>query len=106
MMPDLTGIDVFHAIERLYPELATDVVFMTGGTFTERAQAFRERSRNPFLEKPIDLARLSRLVRERTARSGVETSLPASDQKNAATPSETAGSPARAVTARKSLETM
>jgi CheY-like chemotaxis protein len=106
MMPDLTGIDVFHTVERLYPEIASDVVFMTGGTFTERAQTFREQSRNAFLEKPIDLGRLSRLVRERAARLGIEPSGPSEAQKNAATPSETAGSPARAVTARKSLETM
>ncbi len=64
MMPDLTGMDLF---DKLAAPHAERIVFMTGGTFTERAEAFRRGVPNAFLEKPFDLRTLRRLVDARAA---------------------------------------
>jgi two-component system cell cycle sensor histidine kinase/response regulator CckA len=65
MMPELSGMDVYEAIERDHPEWLDRVVFMTGGTFTERARAFQERIPNTFLSKPIEAATLLGVIQER-----------------------------------------
>jgi signal transduction histidine kinase/ActR/RegA family two-component response regulator len=65
MMPDLSGMDVYDAIRQRHPDLVEHVVFMTGGTFTERAQEFRASVPNDFLEKPLETAKLLELVAER-----------------------------------------
>jgi two-component system cell cycle sensor histidine kinase/response regulator CckA len=62
MMPDLSGIDLYAEIGARHPHLLGRVVFMTGGTFTERAHAFRGSISNIFLEKPLDVGRLRELV--------------------------------------------
>jgi signal transduction histidine kinase/ActR/RegA family two-component response regulator len=62
MMPELSGIDLYLEIRARYPQLLDRVVFMTGGTFTERAHAFRGSVANVFLEKPLDVGRLRELV--------------------------------------------
>ncbi|MEM9193189.1 MAG: ATP-binding protein [Myxococcota bacterium] len=55
MMPDVTGMDLYEAVRERHPELAPRLVFMSGGTYTERAQSFRERPDIQLLEKPITL---------------------------------------------------
>jgi signal transduction histidine kinase len=66
MMPDLSGMGVFHALRPERPDLADELVFMTGGTFTELARTFRQTVNNRFIEKPIDPVVVSDLIRERT----------------------------------------
>ncbi len=40
------------------------MIFMTGGAFTTRAREFLERVDCPWLEKPVDTARLRLLLQE------------------------------------------
>ncbi len=42
MMPELTGMDLYAELMRKRPEQAARFVFMTGGTFTDRASEFLE----------------------------------------------------------------
>ncbi len=53
MMPELTGMDVHREISRQDPTLAGRLVFMTGGTFTESAQAYFGSIPNVRVEKPF-----------------------------------------------------
>ncbi len=53
MMGDLTGIDVYHAIEVDSPRLKDRVVFITGGAFTDATREFLEHTTNRTLKKPI-----------------------------------------------------
>lgn len=55
-------MDFHAALARDYPELATKLVFLTGGAFTLRAREFLERVENQRLEKPIDVHGLKALV--------------------------------------------
>jgi len=65
MMPNITGIDFFERVGAQRPELAGRIVFMTGGTFTPRAQRFLDSVANPCIEKPFAPPVLRALVRER-----------------------------------------
>jgi CheY-like chemotaxis protein len=62
MMPDKSGMDVFETIEKEHPELAPRVVFMTGGTFSARADAFFARVSNPRIEKPFSMEEIESLL--------------------------------------------
>jgi two-component system cell cycle sensor histidine kinase/response regulator CckA len=62
MMPELTGMDVYEWVKADRPGLESHIVFMTGGTFTPRAQAFLESVPNPRLEKPFDVEKVRRLI--------------------------------------------
>jgi signal transduction histidine kinase len=62
MMPEISGID-FHAhLERHHPALASRIVFMTGGAFTEQAKAFLARTNIGHIAKPFSLEGLVLLV--------------------------------------------
>jgi signal transduction histidine kinase/CheY-like chemotaxis protein len=62
MMPGMGGAEFHAELSRLDGQLADRVTFMTGGAFTESAREFLERSRQPWLEKPLDLQQLRRIV--------------------------------------------
>jgi signal transduction histidine kinase len=62
MMPGMSGAEFHSELSVLDGELAGRVTFMTGGAFTDRAREFLEQSRQPWLEKPLDLQQLRRLV--------------------------------------------
>jgi PAS domain S-box-containing protein len=70
MMPDVSGIELFHQLEARFPALARRVVFITGGAFTPEASAFLRAAGNPVLEKPFDLRRLRALVSGRAEARG------------------------------------
>jgi signal transduction histidine kinase/CheY-like chemotaxis protein len=63
MMPTMSGIDFFDATARLDPEQQRRIVFLTGGAFTEHAEAFLEAVDNPVLDKPLEIAKLRAVVR-------------------------------------------
>jgi hypothetical protein len=63
MMPDLTGMDLYAELEKLAPEQAARMVFVSGGAFTPRARDFLERVPNARVEKPIDFQNLRVLLR-------------------------------------------
>jgi CheY-like chemotaxis protein len=64
MMPDVTGMDVYAELAELAPDMANRTVFMTGGAFTARAQAFLEHTRNRTLQKPVSPDKLLELLED------------------------------------------
>lgn len=70
MMPGMAGIDFHEALLRQDAKLAERVVFLTGGAFTPRAEAFLKSTRNPTLLKPIKLEALRTIVAERVSQPG------------------------------------
>jgi signal transduction histidine kinase len=70
MMPDMTGMELHAELSRIAPEKAAAIIFLTGGTFTQEAQAFLENVPNPRLSKPFDLREMRRMVAEALERKG------------------------------------
>lgn len=67
MMPELTGADLHAALRELSPELADQMIFITGGAFSPASQQFLERITNLCFEKPCNLEELRSAVRRRVA---------------------------------------
>jgi CheY-like chemotaxis protein len=67
MMPDLTGMDLHTELARVRPDQAARMVFMTGGTFTERAYRFLAEPGRVQLQKPFRHDQLLSLVEARLA---------------------------------------
>lgn len=66
MMPEFTGLDVHEALREQRPDVATQIVFITGGAFTTRARTYLDEIANTRIDKPFDLDAVRRLVRERS----------------------------------------
>lgn len=62
MMPRMTGMDLHAELVRSAPELAARMVFLTGGAFTPRSQAFLETEGLKWIEKPFLLEDLLRAM--------------------------------------------
>jgi CheY-like chemotaxis protein len=62
MMPEMTGMDLHARLLELAPDQAAKMVFMTGGAFTDNAQAFLARLPNASIGKPFKGAQLRELV--------------------------------------------
>ncbi len=62
MMPETTGMDLYDTLDALIPDQARQMLFMTGGTFTEQAAKFLERWSIRWLEKPFETAELRRRI--------------------------------------------
>ena len=62
MMPLMTGMQFHAEVARRAPAQAAGMVFMTGGAFTPRAQAFVAAAANPVLGKPFTPAELREMV--------------------------------------------
>jgi PAS domain S-box-containing protein len=67
MMPDLSGLELFDELRQRRPGSERKLVFMTGGMFTPRAQAFLERVDNPRVDKPFDMRVVRELIRAATS---------------------------------------
>ncbi len=65
MMPDCDGPAVYQALSQEAPELLERLQFCSGGAFTQRVTDFLARVGRPVLEKPLNPARLSRLLEDR-----------------------------------------
>jgi CheY-like chemotaxis protein len=52
LMPDMSGIDLYHEMERRHPGQIGRIVFLSGGTNTEVAREFLRSVDNPCLQKP------------------------------------------------------
>ena len=76
MMPQMTGMDFHAALEQEAPELASQVVFLTGGAFTPAARAFLDRVPNTRLNKPFASSELKGLIDERVAARAAESPAP------------------------------
>lgn len=64
MMPEMTGMELHAELVRTAPEQAARMIFMTGGAFTPRAQAFLDQAPNERFPKPFNMARLRARLRE------------------------------------------
>src|SRR5207245_1481083 len=62
MMPGMTGMDLHEGLAMVSPANAAKMVFLTGGAFTARAQAFLSEVSNARLDKPFDPTSLRRFV--------------------------------------------
>jgi CheY-like chemotaxis protein len=67
MMPKMSGIDLYHQLLSLSPLHAHRMIFLTGGAFLERAEAFLQRVPNLHLEKPCDTRSLLKAIDRMTA---------------------------------------
>ena len=61
-MPELGGMQVHGELVRTRPELASRIVFMSGGVFTEASRAFLDTVDCPVLAKPFDPDELRKRV--------------------------------------------
>jgi len=66
-MPDMTGMDLYEALQRERPAVCERMVFMTGGAFTSRAREFLERIDNRMIEKPFGVQMVRALVQSELA---------------------------------------
>ncbi len=62
MMADLTGMDVYEALSSRRQDCLERFVFMTGGSFTERARTFLQTMPFPRIDKPFDPEHIRTLV--------------------------------------------
>jgi CheY-like chemotaxis protein len=69
MMPEVSGMELCRRLSATRPDLASRVVFMTGGAFTPGAREFIRECGRPTLTKPFDLGELRRQVDEVVAQS-------------------------------------
>ena len=64
LMPGMSGMDLYRKLSTQRPGAEETLVFMTGGAFTPRAAEFLATVPNPRIEKPFDLHKMRRLVRD------------------------------------------
>lgn len=64
MMPGVTGVDLYMAVAASRPELAPRIVFMTGGPYTARAEAFVKTVPNNVLQKPFGVAEVRNVIED------------------------------------------
>jgi CheY-like chemotaxis protein len=62
MMPEMTGVDFYHTIKTANPALAERIVFLTGGAFSDAAEAFLDSCANLVVLKPFKVLELRRVV--------------------------------------------
>lgn len=70
MMPQLSGIQLYQHVRREWPELASSVMFMSGGVFGAEAQDFVNNVKPIVYEKPLDVRLLLAHLRELPASKG------------------------------------
>ena len=69
-MPGLTGLDILPRIRRLKPEIP--IIVMTAYGSDDLRRRSLERGATIYLEKPIHLSKLRRLIREMVLRKSLE----------------------------------
>jgi len=58
----VTGMEIYEELSQVAPDQAKRIIFMTGGTFTERAREFLDNVPNARLEKPFEVANVLELI--------------------------------------------
>lgn len=64
MMPVVSGVDIYHWLEKKHPHLTDIIVFMSGGVFTAEARTFIAQVENVILDKPIGVKQLRAVLRQ------------------------------------------
>jgi DNA-binding NtrC family response regulator len=67
LMPGTSGIDLFKQLKERRPNVARRIIFMTGASSMERVAEFFRTVDNVCIDKPVDVPRLRRLIREMAA---------------------------------------
>ncbi len=62
LMADLTGMDLYEQLEERRPGYLPRLIFMTGGGFTDRAQAFLKKETVSSIDKPFDPMKIRELA--------------------------------------------
>jgi CheY-like chemotaxis protein len=62
MMPQMTGMDMYRALQQQSPVHAERMIFMSGGAFTPAAREFLDKVTNQRIDKPFDLQSLRTLI--------------------------------------------
>lgn len=62
MMPEMTGMEFYRELQSRFPEYATRVAFLSGGTFTPDAKSFISDGDHSLIEKPFRPERLREVV--------------------------------------------
>jgi two-component system NtrC family sensor kinase len=70
MMPDILGMDLHAWLTEQDAALARRVVFLTGGTYTPRAQEYLDEVGNPVLSKPLPRDQLVAAIQDVIQRYG------------------------------------
>ena len=68
MLFGMSGMELHSWVMQEDPALASRMIFMTGGAYTDDAREFLARTANQCIEKPFDPAQLSSLLRLQGAR--------------------------------------
>jgi PAS domain S-box-containing protein len=68
LMPEMSGIELYHALRAEHPGLERRIVFMTGGAFTSRTAEFLSSVDNRRVEKPFSLGLIEKIVRDMVRR--------------------------------------
>jgi CheY-like chemotaxis protein len=58
MMSGADGVEIYEALKTPSPGMEARVVFLAGGTFTDRARQFLAMSQNQVVAKPIEVDKL------------------------------------------------
>jgi response regulator RpfG family c-di-GMP phosphodiesterase len=53
MMPNMTGIELIEVLQRVAPDQAQRLIFLSGGAFTEQTRQRLNQLGAPQLEKPV-----------------------------------------------------
>lgn len=69
VMPGMSGMDMYKALQRNRREMLPRVIFMTGGAFTADLRSFLGSIRNTVLHKPFDTKTLRWLVAQQLNRA-------------------------------------
>lgn len=62
MMPDMTGVDLYTEVNKILPEMAQRMLFLTGGAFTPSIRDFAQRMAARCLTKPFNMEEIRRRV--------------------------------------------
>jgi CheY-like chemotaxis protein len=65
MMPGMTGMDLYDAMQAVAPSQVERMIFLSGGAVTTRAREFAVTVPNLLMEKPFDIQRLRDVIRSR-----------------------------------------
>jgi CheY-like chemotaxis protein len=67
MMPGISGMDIYQHLRLRHPGRERQLVFLTGGVFTDEAQEFVAGISNAVVQKPFNFQQLRTLVKDRIA---------------------------------------
>lgn len=62
LMPEMTGMSLYRELQKVAPDQAERMIFITGGAFTPDASEFIKTVKNPHMEKPFNIPQLKEIL--------------------------------------------